>query len=56
MHMKSDDEDDEDYVYNEDLEKSFNRTLEDVSMMDISSKWKDWMYQWLKQPKPFYIE
>jgi len=38
MHMKSDDEDDEDYVYNEDLEKSFNRTLEDVSMMDISKQ------------------
>jgi len=36
--MKSDDEDDEDYVYNEDLEKSFNRTLEDVSMMDISKQ------------------
>lgn len=36
MHFSDDDE--EEYVYNEDLEKSFNRTLEDVSMMDISKQ------------------
>ncbi|SCU85051.1 LAMI_0C09956g1_1 [Lachancea mirantina] len=36
LHSEEDEEDDEDYVYDEELNQTFNRTVEDITIDDIS--------------------